>query len=65
LRLFERHGLAMLLFPPLLARLFDQTNRSYGRMSAASIRNCLARVHHVALALCRWLKFAGSHLLLG
>jgi hypothetical protein len=60
LRLFQCHGVAMLLFPPLLARLFEQTNRSYGRMSAASIRNCLARVHHVAMALCRWLKCAAS-----
>jgi hypothetical protein len=57
-RLLEQHGVALLLFPPLLARLFEQTNRSHGRASPASIRNCLARVHFVTTALCRWFKCA-------
>jgi len=54
--LFEQHGLAMLLFPPLLSKLFDQANKAHGRNSAASVRNCAARIHHVTTALCCWFK---------
>jgi hypothetical protein len=55
-RRLERFGVALLLFPPLLAQLFEQANRAHGRASAASIRNCLSRVHFVVAALCRWVK---------
>ncbi len=55
-RLLERHGVALLLFPPLLSILVDHANKARGRVSASSQRNCAARVNHVALALCRWLK---------
>lgn len=60
LRQLERHGVALLLFPPLLNVLFDQTNAAHGRASAAAIRNCAARVHFMAQALCRWLQCASS-----
>jgi len=55
-RLFEHHGVALFLFPPLLGVLVEQANKARGRVSASSKRNCAARVNHVALALCRWLK---------
>ncbi len=55
-RLIERHGVALFLFPPMLGKLVDQANKARGRVSASAQRNCAARVNHLALALCRWLK---------
>jgi hypothetical protein len=55
-RLLEKHGVALFLFPPLLSILVDHANKARGRVSASSQRNCAARVNHVAIALCRWLK---------
>jgi len=51
-RLFERPGVALFLFPPMLGTLVEQANKARGRVSASSQRNCAARVNHVALALC-------------
>jgi len=57
-RLFDRHGIALFLFPPVLDALVEQSNKARGRVSASAKRNCAARVNHVVMALCRWLKYS-------
>ena len=56
-RALQRHGVAVLLFPPLVSQLLAQVNKARGRQSASAQRNCAARFNHLATALFRWLKY--------
>jgi hypothetical protein len=41
----------------MVSELLVRVNQGRGRLSASSRRNSAARIHYVATALCRWLKY--------
>ncbi len=58
--MLDEHGVASLLFPPLVQEALQLVNRARGREAFASRRNALAHYFQVSMALCRWFHVAES-----